>query len=151
MGAERSGPAKGEVLDLVPLQNTSVRAEARGNAVVLWVPLNKRWWMRGPLSWLLPFRREKGVELDALGREVWNVCDGERTLEQIVEEFAQRHKLGFHEARLSVQSFVALLLERNLIVLTQTTGAVGGAEPGERGGVAPPAAGSVGATTRVVP
>jgi len=57
------------------------------------------------------------VELDALGRQVFVACDGSRTTEQIVEEFAERHRLRFHEARLSVLTFLRSLVERNLVAL----------------------------------
>jgi hypothetical protein len=105
------------LLDLVPAANRAVRVERHGDQVVLFVPIRRRWWMHGPLSWLLPFRNEKGVALDRLGREVWEACNGERTLEQIVELFAERHRLRFHEARLSVTQFLRSLVERNLVIL----------------------------------
>jgi hypothetical protein len=122
-----------EALDLVPVQNASVRVEEHGDACVLWVPIRRRWWMHGPLAWLLPFRSEKGIALDALGREVFSACDGEHRLEELVEAFARRHKLRFHEARLSVQSFIASLLERNLIVLIRTASSGANAEPAHHG------------------
>jgi hypothetical protein len=73
--------------------------------------------MKGPLSWALPFRPEKGVALDQLGTEVWRACDGARTVERIIDEFAERHRVRFHEARNSVVSFLHSLLQRNLLVL----------------------------------
>jgi hypothetical protein len=105
------------LLDAVPTKNLALRLEPRGSGLLVWVPIRKRWWMRSPIGWILPFRSEKGVELDALGRQVFVACDGSRTTEQIVEEFAERHRLRFHEARLSVLSFLKSLVERNLVAL----------------------------------
>ena len=105
------------LLDAVPTKNIAVRLEPRGPGLLVWVPIRKRWWMRPPIGWILPFRSEKGVELDALGRQVFVACDGSRTTEQIVEEFAERHRLRFHEARLSVLTFLRSLVERNLVAL----------------------------------
>jgi hypothetical protein len=85
----RDGADFAELLDTVVVHNAAVRAERRGGAFILWVPIRRRWWMRG-----------------------------DRTLEQIVEEFAARHQVRFHEARLSVLAFVRSLLERNLVALT---------------------------------
>lgn len=104
-----------------PTRNAAVRQEMRGDALVLFVPIRRRWWMSGPVSWFLPLRDEKGVALDALGQEVWRVCDGQRHLEAIVEGFADRHRLGFHEARLTVMRFLRMLAQRNLLVLVGDT------------------------------
>ena len=106
-----------QVLDAVPAHNSSVRAERRGNALVLWVPIRRRWWTRGLLSSFLPFRQEKGIALDALGEEVWQACDGQRRVEQIIEQFAQHHQIRFHEARLSVMQFLRALMQKNLVAV----------------------------------
>jgi hypothetical protein len=106
-----------QLLDAVPTSNQAVRAERRGAALILWVPIQRHWWMRGPLGWLLPFRREKGIELDAVGQQVWEACDGQHRMEEIIEGFARHHQLRFHDARSSVMQFVRSLLQRNLLVL----------------------------------
>ncbi len=105
------------LLDLVPTKNLALRLEPRGSALLVWVPTRKRWWMGPPIGWLLPFRPEKGIELDSLGQQVFAACDGSRTAERIVEEFAERHRLRFHEARWCVLSFLKSLVEKNLVAL----------------------------------
>jgi hypothetical protein len=112
------------LLDAVVVKNGAVRVQERDGALVLWVPIERRWWMGPPLGWVLPFRKEKGVELDALGEEVFRECDGERRLEQIIERFAERHRVRFHEARQSVVQFLSLLFERKLITLSVPEDAV---------------------------
>ncbi|HEX3774183.1 MAG TPA: PqqD family protein [Polyangiaceae bacterium] len=104
------------VLDSRPTQNVAVRVANNESGVVLFVPIARPGWLRA-LSWLLPLRREKGFALDALGREVWLACDGARSFEKIVLEFAERHQLRFHEARAMVSSFLKTLSERNLVAL----------------------------------
>lgn len=119
------------LLDAVPTPNAAVRAERRGDAVVLWVPLQRRWYNQGAFRWLLPLRGEKGYALDRLGQEVWEACDGERTLERIVEDFARRHRVRFHEARVAVLTFLRTLVERRLVALV-------GPAPGARAGEGAP-------------
>jgi len=106
-----------QVLDAIPERNRSVRTEWREDQMVIWVEIRKRWWNRGVMRWLLPFRDEKGVGLDPLGQEVWSACDGRRSVEQIIEQFAAAHKLSFHEARLAVMQFIRSLTERRLLAL----------------------------------
>ncbi len=125
------------LLDAVPTPNAAVRAERRGAAIVLWVPLQRRWWNRGVFRWLWPLREEKGYALDRLGQEVWEACDGARPLERIVEDFARRHRLRFHEARVAVLTFLRTLVERRLVALVGPA-AAGAAAPGSSvGEVAP--------------
>ena len=124
------GDGNAHVLDAIPVVNTAVRVELQENGALLWVPLRPRWWMGPPLSWVLPFRREKGIALDGLGRQVLESCDGQSTVERIVEGFAQRHHLRFHEARQSVLMFLKMLLERKIVALvvepsTNAKGSVG--------------------------
>ena len=111
------GEGNANVLDAIPVVNAAVRVELQENGALLWVPLQRRWWMGPPLSWVLPFRREKGIALDGLGRQVLEYCDGHATIERIVEGFAAHHKLRFHEARQSVLLFLKMLLERKVVAL----------------------------------
>jgi hypothetical protein len=107
-----------ELLDAVPQPNRAVQSEGeRGGELVLSVPLRQRWYMRRPLSLVFPFSTQRRVALDGLGIEVWRGCDGRRTAEQIVEQFARDHGLTFHESRLSVMQFLRELTRRGLIVM----------------------------------
>lgn len=109
------------VLDAVPTPNVLVRGERRGTTLVLWRPRPRTWWS-GLAALLLPWRDQKGFALDALGEEVWSACDGERSFEHIIEAFAERHRLRFHEARVPVAQFVRVLVERDLLSLVTPEG-----------------------------
>lgn len=106
-----------ELLDAVPVRNTAVRSERKGKNLVLWIRLKKRGIFEKPLKAVLPLRDEKGVWLDDLGEEVWKQCDGHTRVEKIVERFAEKHQLRFHEARVSVMQFIAMLVERRLLAV----------------------------------
>jgi len=101
----------------VPHKNSEVELKEDEDGPVLWAEVRRRWWMRPPFSWILPYRDRKGFRMDQLGFEVWQACDGSRTVEQIVEEFAERHRVDFHEARIAVMQFLKDLAGRELIAL----------------------------------
>ena len=110
--------ATAAMLRAVPVRNRLVRSEERvGQALVLRTPVRRSWYMRRPLSWILPFSESRAVELDRLGAEVWERCDGVSNAETIIEEFAERHRLSFHEARLSVMEFLRHLVQRGFLVI----------------------------------
>ncbi|MBD3393268.1 MAG: PqqD family peptide modification chaperone [Chitinivibrionales bacterium] len=107
-----------EMLRAVPLRNQAVRSDTRGeHELILRVPRRERWFTGPPFCWLFTVRREHGFGLDLLGREVWEACDGHRSVESIVDAFAARHGLGFHEARVGVTEFLKLLTRRGLVVV----------------------------------
>lgn len=119
MKAALTAPDPSELLRLVPGRNQAIRIEPCEQGLIVWVKLRQRWWMGPPLGWFLPFRTEKGIALDSLGREVFEACDGVRCLETIIEQFAARHRLRFHEAKHSVVTFLRWLLERRIIYLVK--------------------------------
>ena len=57
--------------------------------------------------------------LDKLGTEVLELCDGSRRVEEIVDEFAAKHRLTFHESRVAVTGFLRSLVQRGLIAIEQ--------------------------------
>ena len=105
------------LLDAVPVVNQAVKVRQSGKALTLTVPIRKRVWMGPPLSWILPFRDERRFAMDEVGQEVWRWCNGRRTTEQIIERFANKYNLRFHDARVAVTQYLRTLVQRNLVVL----------------------------------
>jgi len=130
-GAAAPSRSHEQWLEAVPICNRAVRVQRCGEAVVLWVPFRSRWWLAGPLRWLLPLRKEKGVALDLVGSRVWDDCDGQRQVQEVARAFAQRHQLGSREAALRVLFFLRQLSERKLLVLAlpRAAASLGGTQP----------------------
>jgi len=105
------------ILHAIPLQNRAVDLLRKGQGGVLKAPVNPRWWHRRPFRWFNAARDERGFGLDRYGLEVWEACDGVRTVESICDQFAQNHDVSFHEARVSVCQFIRSLTERELVLL----------------------------------
>jgi hypothetical protein len=57
----------------------------------------------------------KKLQLDELGTLVWNLIDGERSVQQVVKMFAATHRLETREAEVSVTQFIRELGRRGLI------------------------------------
>ena len=111
-----------DMLAATPVHNESVERKYNDEEqIVLRVPMRKRWYMKAPLSWIFPFRTHRSVSLDKLGREVWDACDGKANTEQIIENFAKKHYLSFHEARIGVMEFLKSMTLRGLVVIRGTT------------------------------
>lgn len=122
----RGKPRPDELLSAVPVHNSSVtQTDGPDGKLLVEVPLKRPGWLIPPISWVLPFSSHRRVELDAIGASVFNACNGEQTVEEIIEAFAEAHALDFREAQLPVTQFLRQMTQRGLIALagfdTETT------------------------------
>lgn len=104
-----------QVLASRPMQNPALKSEPiEGGGRRLHVRRRGDWWVR-VLATVFPVPRERVVELDAVGGEVWELCDGEHTLREMTRVFQERHKLTRAEAEWSLRTYLKDLGKRNLV------------------------------------
>ena len=65
---------------------------------------------------------ERRVELDEVGAFVWELCDGNNTVDSIVQKTSKHYKMNRREAEVSVTMFLQMLHERNFIGFYKKTG-----------------------------
>lgn len=100
-----------------PLHNVAAAVERDGTeGLRITVALEKRPYAP-PLSWIVPARKSRSVVLEKLGAQIWALCDGEHTVENIVEEFAKLHRLTFHESRVAVAEHLRRLLQHGALAV----------------------------------
>lgn len=106
-----------QFLSAVPHKNTEMKLERMREGLLVSIPVRRPGWLVPPISWIMPFSNHRRVQLDGAGTAVVELCDGKRTVEQIVETFAQEHKLSFREAQLAVTQFLRELIGRGVVAL----------------------------------
>jgi hypothetical protein len=89
------------------------------------------WWVR-LLAVIFPIPRERVVELDAIGGEVWELCDGEHSLREMTRIFRERHKLTRAEAEWSLRTYLKDLGKRRLLGFVVDKKAEAGRKSGEK-------------------
>lgn len=60
---------------------------------------------------------EKKIQLDELGTTVWDMIDGNHSVQQIIDEFSSKYRVHVKEAEVAVTSFIKTLGKRELIGL----------------------------------
>jgi hypothetical protein len=105
------------MLGVRPTRNRAVTTEQRDGVTRITVKKRRPRYLVPPISWVIRPRLETRVEIEGLGIEILELCDGRRTVEQIVDEFAGLHALTFHEARVSVTTYQKALVQRGVVVL----------------------------------
>ncbi len=102
-----------------PVRNEAARLGQSGEGnVTVRVTKQRPWYLLPPLSWIVPFRRERAAALDRVGSRVWRLCDGERTVEGVIDEFASSYHLTFHEARVAVTGYLKELIQRGVLAIS---------------------------------
>ena len=79
----------------------------------LTVPLKQKTWMT--LFVRRPLGLTKTFELDDVGRAVWESCDGETTVRQIITDLAERHRLNVREVEVATLAFLKTLVQKGLV------------------------------------
>lgn len=114
---EKDTPELGreQSMQSVPMLNQLITVEydAEDNAV-LNVP-RKRTTMVKLMARLFRLPPYKQIELDELGTYTIELCDGEHTVEEIIEAFADRFDLSHREAEVSMVSYLQTLAKRGII------------------------------------
>jgi len=106
-----------QVLLSRPLRNTALKTErVEDGGLRIIIERRREWWVKA-LSVLLPIPKRRPIELDPLGTEVWELCDGDHTLRDMIRVFQERHKLSRAEAEWSLRTYLRDLGKRGLVVI----------------------------------
>jgi hypothetical protein len=98
-----------------PLRNQAVewKEAAGGEVVIMLKPRADR--LAKWLFWIIPPAREKHISLDEVGSEVWRLCDGRASVDQIIRRIGRKYKLNQREAETSTTEFLRRLGKRRLV------------------------------------
>ena len=106
-----------QVMNTRPVRNPSIEVtrDAR-DEVSLRLPRRRVWWIN-LLARLGGIPAYRLLTLDRVGSSVWELCDGEHTVKELIARLAEEHKLSRKEAELSMVTYLRQLAERGVIVL----------------------------------
>lgn len=106
-----------DVLDSMPVRNNQIEWE-RGEKgeIRINLPLKKTWWAKF-LSTILLAPKKKILALDELGTKVWDMCDGTRNVENIIQALCRDLNMNRKEVETSLLHYLKQLAGRRLIGL----------------------------------
>jgi len=114
---------KKQALAIVPVRHPLVTWECRDNSeIVLAIPARDDKIARLVKRFVKNLPSIRQIGLDDVGSSVWELCDGERTIDAIVGCTCRTHKLTRREAEVSVTMFLQTLAKKNLIGLMSAGG-----------------------------
>lgn len=79
------------------------------------LPYRKDGW-RKAVGMVFRFPEERTFEIDELGTEILQWCDGKTTFETMIDRYMKKWKLSFFEARSMLMTFFGPLIKNNIVV-----------------------------------
>jgi len=81
------------------------------------IPVRRPDYLVPPISWVVRPPDHRTLVLDPVGTDLWDWCDGRRTVEEVIELFARKHNLTFHEGRVSATAYLKELVKRGALAV----------------------------------
>ncbi len=106
-----------DVLSAAPVRNELVLWEEDGEGLVTLKIPRRQDRVGRILSTFFAAPEHRQISLDELGSDVWRLCDGHRSLQQMVTVLADKYKLSRREVELSLSVFLRTLAKRRLVGL----------------------------------
>jgi len=107
-----------DLLKSIPVKNkltTEVFDSELG--LLIKVPIRKKWYIK--LIEIIAFnsKSHRALQLDSLGVVVYKECNGNNTLENIIDKISEMFCLTFHESRLIIMQFLESLIQNGVIAV----------------------------------
>lgn len=119
---KRSLSPRREMMALRPLRNPALEWVEEEGRIVLNIKRGQgtrgKWTLR-LVSLFIPLPDNHRVVLDPIGTHVWQMLDGQTTVERIAKSLAKEYKITPREAELSLQQFFKELGRRGYIGFSQ--------------------------------
>ncbi len=113
---------KKEALAIVPVRNSLVKWERKGAEIVLTIPMRNDRLAKIIKKIMRNLPDSRQIGLDDVGSRVWELCDGTRNIDGLVQAVSKEYKLTRREAEASVTMFLQTLAKKNLIGLMSAGG-----------------------------
>ena len=123
----KNKPTRAQVLAARPLRNPGVvwerekRNEDQPSVVVLQIP-RRHDRIANLAARLLKLPEYRKVELDEIGSDVWEMCDGDTSVDALTRAVCTKYRLNRRQAETSVTAYLRQLAERRLIALRTGAG-----------------------------
>ena len=106
-----------QALQVRPLRNPQLEWEYNEEGSVV-ATLTRRAGLRGRLiTFFLAVPESRPIVLDEVGTFVWDMCDGEHSVEQLVQALAEKYKLSQREVEISLNEYLRMLGKRGMIAI----------------------------------
>ncbi|MBC8104742.1 MAG: PqqD family protein [Cytophagales bacterium] len=122
VNGNRPKVTRAQMLGAIPVRNVAVqwgretRDEARPRIALLRIPRRSDRF-GNTIAKLFRLPEFRKLELDEIGSDVWEMCDGTISVEAVTRAICAKYHLNRRQAEASVAAYLKMLAERRLIAL----------------------------------
>ena len=98
-----------------PVRNPALKSNVSEDGLVTIELPRRKDWMGGLLGMLFSVPASKPVQLDEIGSFVYDRCEGDHTVNDIVDAMMSEYKLNRREVEVSLTKFLQMLAQRGII------------------------------------
>jgi hypothetical protein len=109
------GLTRQEALSALPVRNQALKAEPGPEGELTLTVPRREDWVGKLLASLFAVPKERKIVLDRVGADIWQLCDGQNTVQQIIARLSEQYKLNRKEAEVSLTAYLRQLGRRGLI------------------------------------
>lgn len=102
-------------MNAVPIRNPLLQWRRDEDDCIIVAMERREDWVGQAMEWLFMVPPKRKVELDDVGSTVWEACDGENTVNDIVEIVADEYKLSRREVEMSLTKYLRTLGQRKMV------------------------------------
>ena len=111
----QGGLTRDQAMAAWPVRNPGLQTHTNEEGAISVELPRRKDWVGGMLSFLFFVPDSKPVQLDEVGSFVWNLCDGEHTVNEIAVALAKEYKLNRREVDVSLTKYLQTLGKRGMV------------------------------------
>lgn len=140
---QTGGLSREQAMQAWPVRNPALKSRVSDDGLATIELPRRKDAVGSALGFLFSVPESKPVQLDEVGSFVWNLCDGDHTVSDIIAALIDEYKLNRREVEVSLNQYLQQLAQRGIIAfavpreIAEAAGIEGTAIPA---GPAPPAA-----------
>jgi len=104
-----------EALSALPMRNDALKTETTAKGEFLVTVPRRTDWVGRALALVFAVPKERKIALDQVGADIWELCDGRHTVEDIIAALTRKYRLNRKEAEVSLTAYLRQLGRRGLI------------------------------------
>lgn len=112
---EQGGLTREQAMSAWPVRNPSLTTHEDDEGLIAVELPRRKDWVGNALGFLFFVPESKPVQLDEVGSFVWNLCDGDHTVNEIVDALAKEYKLNRREVEVSLTEYLQKLGKRGMV------------------------------------
>lgn len=119
LGTKKPEPpiSRQEAMQVMPIRNPSLEWEVNEDSNVV-VTLPRRRDLKGRLlTFFFPIPESRPVVLDEVGTFIWQRCDGNYTMDELVECLCAEYNLNRKEVQVSLVEYMKMLGQRGMVAI----------------------------------